>query len=227
MTPNADWTLEVLGAGKEYVGAYNQDGYLKAEELTFAHHLSGLKGMNEVGFHVIKTPAVGEEPVEVEISLTMAEETMTILTLVLSPEVPIFPQGKTAKYAYNDELLDWAWSYAAEDVYSATLGLGFQESAIGPTYLEYCMTPNADWTLEVAEAGKEYVEAYIQADYTSVDECTFSSVVNGLKGLNKVGFRVIKTPEGLEEPLSVEILLTMADKTQTILTLVLDPGSIL
>jgi hypothetical protein len=86
-TPNMDWTLEIVGNGKEYVEAYRQDGYFKVEELTFASSLSGLKGQNTIGFRVIKTPESYEEAVDVEVALTMAGETMVILTLTLEPAI--------------------------------------------------------------------------------------------------------------------------------------------
>ena len=85
--PNADWTLEILGNGKEYVEVALWDGHFKAEEYTFGSTLAGLRGKQQLEFRVIKTPAVGEEAVTVEAALTMVGETMVIATLVLEPAV--------------------------------------------------------------------------------------------------------------------------------------------
>ena len=84
-TPNASWTLEVVGNGKQYIDAYRQDGYFTDDQLSFGSTLSGDRGLNTVGFRVLKTPESYEEPVEVEISLSMEGETMQILKLVLQP----------------------------------------------------------------------------------------------------------------------------------------------
>ena len=84
---NADWTLEVVGQGKEYIEVYRQDGYFKPEECTFGSTLSGSRGKNTLGIHVIKTPESYEEAVSVELALTMEGETMVIATLVLEPSV--------------------------------------------------------------------------------------------------------------------------------------------
>ena len=138
--------------------------------------------------------------------------------------VPAFPYDKTATYAQNEDSGEWAWAYASGDKYTNALGVGFQASKIDPTFLEYRMTPNIDWTLEILGNGKEYLEAYRQDGYFKVEELTFASSLSGLKGLNTIGFRVIKTPESYEEPVNVEVALSMAGETMTILTLVLEPA---
>ena len=138
--------------------------------------------------------------------------------------VPAFPYHKTATYALNKKGA-WTWSYATEDLYEAAKGGGFQSSKLGTDFLEYRMTPNADWTLEVVGEGKEYVEAYNQDGYLSVEELTFAHHLSGLKGMNEVGFRVIKTPAFGEEPVEVEVALSMAGETMVILTLVIEAAA--
>ena len=138
--------------------------------------------------------------------------------------VPAFPYDKTATYSQNEDTEAWAWSYASGDKFTNALGVGFQESKLDPTYLEYRFTPNAEWTLEIVGQGKEYVEAYRQDGYFTVEECTFGSTLSGDRGLNAIGFRVIKTPESYEEPVNVEVALSMCGETMTILTLVLEPA---
>ena len=140
--------------------------------------------------------------------------------------VPAFPYDKTATYTQNEDSGEWAWAYASGDKYTNALGVGFQASKVDPTYLEYRFTPNVDWTLEILGNGKQYVEAYRQDGYFAEDECTFSSNLSGSKGMNTVGFRVIKTPESYEEPVNVEVALTMGSETMVILTLVLEPAVI-
>ena len=138
--------------------------------------------------------------------------------------VPAFPYDKTATYSQNEDTEAWAWSYASGDKFTNALGVGFQASKIDPTYLEYRFTPNAEWTLEVVGQGKEYVEAYRQDGYFKAEECTFSSTLTGDRGINTIGFRVIKTPESYEEPVNVDVALSMCGETMTILTLVLEPA---
>lgn len=142
-----------------------------------------------------------------------------------SPDlVPAFPYLKTATYSQNEDTEAWAWSYASGDKFTNALGVGFQESKVDATYLEYRMTPNAAWTLEVVGNGKNYVEAYRQDGYFKVEDLTFAHNLSGDRGLNTVGFRVIKTPESYEEPVEVEVALTMEGETMVILTLVLEPA---
>ena len=138
--------------------------------------------------------------------------------------VPAFPYHKTASYVQNEDSGEWAWTYASGDKFTNALGVGFQVSKVDPSYLEYRFTPNADWTLEVLGNGKEYVEAYRQDGYFNVEECTFAHNLSGAKGVNTVGFRVNKTPESYEEPVEVEIAVSMAGETMTILTLKLEPA---
>ena len=61
--------------------------------------------------------------------------------------VPAFPYDKVATYAQNEDSGEWAWSYASADKFTNALAVGFQASKIDPTFLEYRMTPNMDWTL--------------------------------------------------------------------------------
>ena len=138
--------------------------------------------------------------------------------------VPAFPYDKVATYAQNEDSGEWAWSYASADKFTNALAVGFQASKIDATFLEYRMTPNMDWTLEILGNGKDYLEAYRQDGYFKVEELTFASSLSGLKGLNTVGFRVIKTPESYEEPVDVEVALSMAGETMVILTLTLEPA---
>lgn len=138
--------------------------------------------------------------------------------------VPAFPYLKTATYAQNEDSGEWAWAYASGDKFTNALGVGFQASKLGTDYLEYRFTPNVDWTLAVVGLGKEYIDVYRQDGYFTPEECTFSSTLSGLKGLNTIGFRVIKTPESYEEPVEVEINLSMGDETMQILKLVLEPA---
>ena len=138
--------------------------------------------------------------------------------------VPAFPYLKTATYAQNEEDETWKWSYASADKYTNALAVGFQASKVNTDFLEYRFTPNATWTLEVVGNGKQYVDAYRQDGYFTEDQLSFSSTLSGDRGLNTVGFRVLKTPESYEEPVEVEINLSMEGETMQILKLVLEPA---
>ena len=138
--------------------------------------------------------------------------------------VPAFPYLKTATYAQNEEDETWKWSYASADKYTNALAVGFQASKVNTDFLEYRFTPNATWTLEVVGNGKQYVDAYRQDGYFTEDQLSFSSTLHGDRGLNTVGFRVLKTPESYEEPVEVEINLSMEGETMQILKLVLEPA---
>jgi hypothetical protein len=138
--------------------------------------------------------------------------------------VPAFPYNKTATYTQNEDTMEWAWSYASADAYSNAKGGGFEASKLDPTYLEYRIAPNADWSLEIVGNGKQYVEAYLWDGHFKVEDYTFGSTLSGKKGMNEVGFRVIKTPESYEEPVEVEVALTMEGETMVIATLVLEPA---
>ena len=138
--------------------------------------------------------------------------------------VPAFPYNKTATYTQNEDTGDWAWSYASADGWSTSKDVGFRASKLGTDYLEYRVNLNADWSLEVVGQGKEYVEVYLQEGYFKPEECTFGSTLSGLRGKNTIGAHVIKTPESYEEPVSVELALTMEGETMVIATLVLEPA---
>ena len=138
--------------------------------------------------------------------------------------VPAFPYLKTATYAQDEKSEAWGWTYASGDKFTNALGVGFQASQLGTDYLEYRFTPNADWTLEVVGLGKEYIEAYRQDGYFTPEACTFSHNLRGARGINTVGFHILKTPESYEEPVEVEIALTMEGETMQILNLVLEPA---
>ena len=84
--PNAAWTAEVVGQGKEYV-AMGQGFDFDVEKLTWGSTASGDRGKNSLYFRVLKTPESYEEAVEVEVALTMLGETMVIATLVLEPTI--------------------------------------------------------------------------------------------------------------------------------------------
>ena len=84
--PNAAWTAEVVGQGKEYV-EMGQGFDFDVEKLTWGSTASGDRGKNSLYFCVLKTPESYEEAVEVEVALTMVGETMVIATLVLEPAV--------------------------------------------------------------------------------------------------------------------------------------------
>ena len=84
--PNAAWTAEVVGQGKEYV-EMGQGFDFDVEKLTWGTTASGDRGKNSLYFRVLKTPESYEEAVEVEVALTMVGETMVIATLVLEPAV--------------------------------------------------------------------------------------------------------------------------------------------
>ena len=138
--------------------------------------------------------------------------------------VPAFPYLKTATYVQNEEDETWKWSYASADKYTNALAVGFQASKVNTDFLEYRFTPNAAWTLEVVGNGKQYVDAYRQDGYFTEDQLSFGSTLSGDRGLNTVGFRVLKTPESYEEPVEVEINLSMEGETMQILKLVLEPA---
>ena len=138
--------------------------------------------------------------------------------------LPAFPYRKTATYSQNEDTEAWAWSYASGDKFTNALGVGFQESKVSTDFLEYRFTPNAAWTLEVVGQGKEYIDAYRQDGYFTEDQLTFAHNLSGDRGINTIGFRVLKTPESYEEPVEVEIALSMEGETMQILTLVLEPA---
>ena len=138
--------------------------------------------------------------------------------------VPAFPYLKTATYAQNEEDETWKWSYASADKYTNALAVGFQASKVNTDFLEYRFTPNAAWTLEVVGNGKQYIDAYRQDGFFTEDQLSFGSTLSGDRGLNTVGFRVLKTPESYEEPVEVEISLSMEGETMQILKLVLQPA---
>ena len=142
--------------------------------------------------------------------------------------VPAFPYNKTATYSQNEETGEWIWSYATADGYSNAKGVGFYTSLFDnktlATYLEYRFTPNVDWSLEILGNGKEYVEVCLwDGDFTP-EEYTFGSTLSGKRGQNQLEFRTIKTPESYEEPVEVEVALTMEGETMVIATLVLEPA---
>lgn len=142
--------------------------------------------------------------------------------------VPAFPYNKTATYAQNEDSGDWKWAYASADGYTNAKGVGFQASLLDnktlATYLEYRIDPNADWTLEIKGNGKEYVETYLWDGHFKPEEYTYGSTLSGKRGMNVVGFRVLKTPESYEEAVEVEVALTMCGETMVIATLVLEPA---
>lgn len=82
--PNATWTAEVVGQGKEYV-EMGQGFDFDVEKLTWGSTAAGDIGKNSLYFRVLKTPESYEEAIEVEVALTMVGETMVIATLVLEP----------------------------------------------------------------------------------------------------------------------------------------------
>ena len=84
--PNAAWTAEVVGQGKEYV-EMGQGFDFDVEKLTWGSTAAGDRGKNSLYFRVLKTPESYEEAVEVEVALTMVGETMVIATLVLEPAI--------------------------------------------------------------------------------------------------------------------------------------------
>jgi hypothetical protein len=84
--PNAAWTAEVVGQGKEYV-EMGQGFDFDVEKLTWGSTASGDRGKNSLYFRVLKTPESYEEAVEVEVALTMVGETMVIATLVIEPTI--------------------------------------------------------------------------------------------------------------------------------------------
>ncbi len=142
--------------------------------------------------------------------------------------VPAFPYNKTATYSQNEDTGEWAWSYASADGYSNAKGTGFYTSLLDDntkaTYLEYRITPNADWTLEILGNGKEYVEAALWDGHLHEEDYIFGSTLAGKRGQNQLEFRTIKTPESYEEPVEVEVALTMVGETMVIATLVLEPA---
>lgn len=142
--------------------------------------------------------------------------------------VPAFPYNKTATYSQNEDSGDWKWAYASADGYTNAKGVGFQASLLDnktlATYLEYRIDPNADWSLEIKGNGKEYVEMYLWDGHFKPEEYTYGSTLSGKRGMNVVGFRVIKTPESYEEAVEVEAALTMCGETMVIATLVLEPA---
>lgn len=137
--------------------------------------------------------------------------------------VAAFPSHKTATYTQNEDTGVWSWSYSSTDTHSNAKGSGFLASKLDPTYLEYKITPNADWSLEIVGLGREYVETYLWDGHFNIEDYTYSSIVSGMRGLNTVGFRVIKTPESYEEQVEVTVNLTMAGETMAIATLVIEP----
>ena len=142
--------------------------------------------------------------------------------------VPAFPYNKTATYTQNEETGEWVWSYASADKYTNAKGTGFYPSLLDNNtqtqFLEYRITPNADWSFEILGQGKEYVDACLWNGNFFEEDYTFSSTFSGKRGQNQLEFRVIKTPESYEEPVTVEAALTMEGETMVIATLILNPS---
>lgn len=84
--PNAEWTAEILGQGKEYV-EMGQGWSFDIDSYTWGATAHGDKGKNSLYFRVLKTPESYEEAFTCEVALTMAGETMVIATLVIEPNL--------------------------------------------------------------------------------------------------------------------------------------------
>ena len=86
ITPNAEWTAEILGQGKEYIEV--GQGYdFHEENYTWGATAKGDKGQNVLNFRVIKTPESYEEAFTCEVALTMCGEKMVIATLIIEPKI--------------------------------------------------------------------------------------------------------------------------------------------
>ena len=134
--------------------------------------------------------------------------------------IPAFPSKKVATYTLNTTDGTYAWKYDDTYKYTNAKGGGFQISKFKSEYLEYVVVPNADWSVKVEGSGAHYVEVCLGYGYSN-ENYNFASSVSGLRGLNTLCFRVIKTPEAYEEDLECVISMAMEDYTMPIATLVI------
>ena len=141
--------------------------------------------------------------------------------------VPAFPYNKTATYSQNEDTGEWAWSYAKADEFTNAKGTGFYPSLLDnktfATYLEYRITPNADWSLEILGNGKEYVEVALWDGDFFPEDYTWGSKLTGKRGQNQLQFRTKRTPESYEEAMEVEVALSMCEQEMVVATLVIEP----
>lgn len=86
IVPNAEWTAEIVGQGREYVEMGQGYGF-DENTYTWGSTGHGDRGNNSLYFRVIKTPESYEEAFTCEVALTMCGETMTIATLVIEPNL--------------------------------------------------------------------------------------------------------------------------------------------
>lgn len=81
IAPNFDWTVEVVGEGKNYLQICNYD----VKDGNFASSVSGQRGLSTIGLQVSNIPESYEEAVECKIQLSMQGETMIIATITIEP----------------------------------------------------------------------------------------------------------------------------------------------
>ncbi len=137
-------------------------------------------------------------------------------------EIPAFPANKVATYAPNAENT-YSWSYPSANGYTKSNGCGFLINHEDKVSLEYLITPNADWTLEVAGKAKDYVNIRHGYGYKEENHVCAASISGKRGHLETFRFVVLKTPESYEEALECEVKLTILGETMTVATLVLEP----
>ena len=87
--PNMSWTAKIV-SGKEYLVfrvANNGGDTFDDSQTHDSYSVSGVRGQRKLTLKTLKTPAYGEEPVECELVLTMAGETMPLGVITLHPAV--------------------------------------------------------------------------------------------------------------------------------------------
>ncbi len=89
ITPNTAWKVSITEGSEQYIqlriGKNGYDGFI-AENFELKNSTSGKRGSNTFQISVVKTPAIGEEPVVCTIDIEMGGESTTIATLTIHPE---------------------------------------------------------------------------------------------------------------------------------------------
>ncbi len=138
--------------------------------------------------------------------------------------IPAFPTTKTATYAPNAKGV-YEWTFASDYKYTNAKGGGFLVNTFDKSVLDYTITPNFEWSIEIVGEGKEYVQVRSGYGFDN-DDPTFviGDTANGPRGKNVLGFFVIKTPEVGEEAVECVVNMTMAGETMPIAIFVIEPS---
>lgn len=137
--------------------------------------------------------------------------------------VPAFPSHKYASYSFSKKNNAYAWTFESTYSYTAAKGCGFRVNTTNSAILDYVIDPNTDWTARVVGDASEYVEVRYGYGYND-EHYTYGAEVSGERGLQTIGFRIVKQPEWNEEAKECDIALTMGSETMIIATLTIDPA---